>query len=156
MDEQRSENRLARRRARRWAELLMEDSSLRDNLDDDQAKQLLDWGLAQIKATAVATAAMSDDEAQTKLEKDGTAVKLIMKGVNDLIGSIGQSLTFDVIDDTMTRILKNHRWLTNQPPPPSRLKNVGLFNQARQQEDHEAAFQALLALIQPFSTGAQD
>jgi len=156
MDEQQSENRLARRRARRWAELLMEDSSLRDNLDDAQAKQLLDWGLAQIKATAVATSTMSDDEAQTRLEKDGTAVKLIMQGVNDLIGSIGQPLTFDLIDDTMTRILKNHRWLTNQPPPPSRLKNVGLFNQARQQEDHEAAFQALLALIQPFSPGTTD
>ena len=151
MDEQRSENRLARRRARRWAELLMEDSSLRDNLNDDQAKQLLDWGLAQIKATAVTTAALSDDEAQTKLEKDGTAVKLIMKGVNDLIGSIGQPLNFDVIDDTMTRILKNHRWLTNQPPPPSRLKNVELFNKARQQEERQAAFQALFALIQPFS-----
>jgi hypothetical protein len=148
MEEQQSGNRLARRRARRWAELLMEDSSLRSNLNDDEASQLLDWGLAQIKATAVATATLSDDEAQTKLEKDGTAVKLIMQGVNDLVGSIGQPLTFDVIDDTMTRILKNHRWLTNEPPAPSRLKNVERFNQARQQEDRAAAFQSLMSLIE--------
>jgi hypothetical protein len=65
--------------------------------------------LAQIKIAALATADLPDEEAEPRLEKDATAVKLIMQGVNDLVGSIGQPLTFDVIDDTMTRILKNHR-----------------------------------------------
>ncbi|HRQ39331.1 MAG TPA: hypothetical protein PLD25_15595 [Chloroflexota bacterium] len=148
MDEQQSDRRIARRRARQWAELLMEDSSLRSNLDDDQATQLLNWGLAQVKVAAIATAALADEAAETRLEKDTTAVKLIMHGVNDLIASIGQPLAFDVIDDTMTRILKNHRWLTNEPPAPSRLKNVERFNQAREQEDRAAAFQALMALIE--------
>ena len=148
MDEQPGGRRIARLRARRWAELLMEDSSLRSNLDDEQATPLLNWGLAQIKIAALATADLPDEEAEPRLEKDATAVKLIMQGVNDLVGSIGQPLTFDVIDDTMTRILKNHRWLTNEPPAPSRLKNVERFNQARQQEDRAAAFQALMALIE--------
>lgn len=148
MDEQPGGRRIARQRARQWAELLMEDSSLRSNLDDDQATPLLNWGLAQVKMTALATANLPDEEAEPKLEKDTTAVKLIMHGINDLIGSIGQPLTFDVIDDTMTRILKNHRWLTNEPPTPSRLKNVERFNQAREQEDRAAAFAALMALIE--------
>ncbi len=148
MEEPVSDRRVARRRARQWAEQLMENSSLRSNLDDDEATQLLNWGLARIKVTALDTAALPDEEAETRLEKDSTAVKLIMQGINDLVGSIGQPLTFDVIDDTMTRILKNHRWLTNEAPAPSRLKNVERFNQARQQEDRAAAFQSLLALIE--------
>jgi hypothetical protein len=148
MDETAREKRLARRRGRAWAERLMEDPGLRANLNDEQATQLLDWGLAQIKQAAVATANLSRKEAKERMEKDGTAVKLIMQGVNDLIGSIGQPLTFDVIDDTMTRILKNHRWLTSQPPSTSQLKNVPLFNQARDAQDKVAAFQALMSLIQ--------
>lgn len=148
MNDTNSDDRRIKRRARRWAELLMEDSSLRDNLTDEQAQQLLDWGLAQVKQTAVLTADLTDEEAEERLEKDGTAVKLIMKGVNDLIGGIGQPLTFDIIDDTMTRVLKNHRWLTNQPPTPSQLKNVQSFNLARTAEDREAAFQSLMGLIQ--------
>ena len=49
----------------------MEDSSLRDNLDDVQAEQLLDWGLGQVKASAAATAALPKEEAEKKMEKDG-------------------------------------------------------------------------------------
>lgn len=148
MSESRREARLTRRRGRRWAEMLMENSSLRADLDDEEAKQLLDWGLAQIKATVLATIDLSSEEVEKPLEKDGTAVKLIMKGVNDLIGAIGQPLTFDVIDDTMTRLLKNYRWLTNEPLTPAQLENVQLYNQAREAEDREAAFQYLMALIQ--------
>ncbi len=148
MTEDRRAQRRLRQRGQRWSELLMEDSSLRDHLNDEQATQLLTWGLAQIKQTAVATANLPDDAAEKRLEKDGTAVKLIIKGINDLIGGIGQPLTFDVVDDTMTRLLKNHRWLINQPLTPGQLKHVQAFNQARTAADRAAAFQSLLDLIQ--------
>lgn len=148
MSEDRRAQRRLRRRGQRWSELLMEDGSLRDNLNDEQAAQLLAWSLAQIKQTAAATADLPDDAAEKRLEKDGTAVKLIIKGINDLIGGIGQPLTFDVIDDTMTRLLKNHRWLTNQPLTPGQLKHIQAFNQARAAADQAAAFQALMELIQ--------
>lgn len=145
--EQRKAERLSRRRGRKWAEMLMENSSLRDNLNDDEAEQLLNWGLGQIKASAIATADMSSKEAEELMQKNGTAVKLIMEGVNDLIGGIGQPLEFDIIDDTMTRVLKNLRWLTDQPPTKTQLQHRDQFNQAREAEDREAAFQALLGLI---------
>lgn len=148
MTEERAAKRRIRQRGRRWSELLMENSSLRDNLTDDQAQQLLAWGLGQIKATAVATAELSDAEAEELLQKNGTAVKLIMQGVNDLIGGIGQPLSFDVIDDTLTRVLKNLRWLTEQPLSPAQLRQREQFNQARTAAERAAAFQALMALIE--------
>jgi hypothetical protein len=71
-----------------------------------------------------------------------------MEGVNDLIGTIGKPPEFDLVDDIMTRVLKNLRWLTNQPLRPDNLRRVSQFSQAREAEDRDAAFQHLLALIQ--------
>ena len=139
--------RMLRRRVQPWAEQLMENSSLRDNLPDEQAGQLLDWGLAQLKQTAVNTSRLPEEDAQPLLEKDATAVRLIMQGVNDLIGSVGQPLEFDIIDDTMTRLLKNLRWLTGQKLTPEQLQSVKSFDLAREAEDRDAAFAHLMSLL---------
>ncbi len=139
---------IARQRLKRWFEPILENPDWRSNLVDDQAEQLLQWGLVQVEQTAVHTQNLPDEDADPLLEKDSTAVRLIMEGVNDLIGTIGQPPAFDLVDDTMTRVLKNLRWLTNQPLRPDNLRRVSEFNQARKAEDRDAAFQHLLALIQ--------
>ncbi len=138
----------ARARLKRWFEPILDDPGWRSNLVDAQAEQLLAWGLAQVEQTAVRTQTLPDEDADPMLEKDSTAVRLIMAGVNDLIGTIGQPPAFDLVDDIMTRVLKNLRWLTNQPLRPGNLRRVNQFNQSRSDEDREAAFQHLLALIQ--------
>jgi hypothetical protein len=140
--------RLARRRGPKWVDQLTDNSSLRDNLPDEQATQLLNWGLAQVKAAVTRHVDMPADEAAPLIEKDATAVKLIMQGVNDLMGGIGQPLTFDLIDDTMTRLLKNHRWLTERPLTTEQVQARTAFNEARTAEDRDAAFVSLMALIQ--------
>lgn len=139
---------IGRARLKRWFEPILDDPGWRSNLVDAQAEQLLAWGLAQVEQTAVRTQTLPDEDANPVLEKDSTAVRLIMAGVNDLIGTIGQPPAFDLVDDTMTRVLKNLRWLTNQPLRPENLRRVNQFNQARKAEDRDAAFQHLLALIQ--------
>lgn len=137
-----------RGRLRRWFGPILDEPGWRSNLVDAQAEQLLNWGMAQVERTAVTTQRLPDEDAAPLLEKDSTAVHLIMSGVNDLIGTIGQPPAFDLVDDTMTRLLKNLRWLTNQPLRPDNLRRVSQFNQARELEDRAAAFQYLLALIQ--------
>jgi hypothetical protein len=138
----------ARTRLKRWFEPILENPGWRSNLVDAQAEQLLNWGMTQVQQTAVRTQTLPDDDADPVLEKDSTAVRLIMEGVNDLIGTIGQPPAFDLVDDIMTRVLKNLRWLTSQPLRPDNLRRVSQFNQAREAEDSAAAFQHLLALIQ--------
>ena len=148
MSSERRQRRISLRRTQMYAEQLMENSSLRDNLEDEQATQLLDWGLAQIKASAKKTAVLPEEDAQPVLEKDATAVRLIMQGVNDLVGSVGQTLDFDIIDDTMTRVLKNLRWLTETPPSTQQLQAVAQFNRARDAEDKATAFAHLMNILE--------
>ncbi len=136
-----------RTRLKQWFGPILEDPGWRSNLVDAQAEQLLAWGMAQVQQTAVRTQSLPDDDADPVLEKDSTAVRLIMEGVNDLVGTIGKQPEFDLVDDIMTRVLKNLRWLTDQPLPPDNLRRVSQFNQAREAEDRDAAFQHLLALI---------
>ncbi|WP_420628819.1 hypothetical protein [Candidatus Leptofilum sp.] len=137
-----------RARLKLWFVPIMDNPGWRSNLVDVQAEQLLAWGMAQVEQTAVRTQRLPDEDATPLLQKDSTAVHLIMAGVNDLIGTIGKPPEFDLVDDVMTRLLKNLRWLTNQPLRPDNLRRVSEFNQARDTEDREAAFQHLLALIQ--------
>ena len=139
---------IGRVRLKRWFAPILDEAGWRSNLVDAQAEQLLQWGLVQVAQTAVRSQTLPDEDADPLLEKDSTAVRLIMEGVNDLMGTIGQPPAFDLVDDTMTRVLKNLRWLTNQPLRPENLRRVSQFNQAREIEDRDAAFQYLLELIQ--------
>ena len=139
---------IGRIRLKRWFAPILDEAGWRSNLVDAQAEQLLQWGLAQVEQTAVRSQTLPDEDADPLLEKDSTAVRLIMEGVNDLMGTIGQPPAFDLVDDTMTRVLKNLRWLTNQPLRPENLRRVSQFKQARDTADRDAAFQQLLALIQ--------
>ena len=139
---------IVRSRLKLWFGPIVDEPGWRSNLVDAQAEQLLQWGMAQVEQTAVRTQHLPDDDADPLLEKDGTAVHLIMAGINDLIGTIGKQPEFDLVDDTMTRVLKNLRWLTNQPLRPDNLRHVNQFNQARSAADRDTAFQHLLALIQ--------
>lgn len=139
---------IVRARLRYWFGPIVDEPGWRSHLVDDQANQLLHWGLAQVEQTAVRTQNLPDDDADPLLEKDSTAVRLIMVGINDLIGTIGKEPEFDLVDDTMTRVLKNLRWLTNQPLRPDNLRRVSQFNHARDAADRAAAFQHLLALVQ--------
>ena len=135
-------------RLKRWVEPILDDVRWRENLVDAQAEQLLAWGLVQVEQTAVRSQYLPNEDADRLLEKDSTAVQLIMAGVNDLIGTIGKPPEFDLVDDVMTRLLKNLRWLTNKPIRPDYLQRVSQFNQARNAENRETAFQHLLVLIQ--------
>jgi len=139
---------IIRLRLRRWVEPILDDHRWRENLVDAQAEQLLAWGMKQVEQTAVTTQHLPDEDANPLLEKDSTAVHLIMAGVNDLIGTIGKPLEFDLVDDVMTRLLKNLRWLTNMPLHPDNFRRISQFNQARDAENGEAAFQHLMHLIQ--------
>ena len=139
---------IVRTRLRHWFAPIVDEPDWRSNLMDEQAERLLNWGMAQVEQTAVHTQRLPDEDANPLLEKDSTAVRLIMAGVNDLIGTIGKPPEFDLVDDTMTKMKKNLRWLTNQPLRPENLRRVSQFNQAREIEDRDAAFQYLLELIQ--------
>lgn len=141
-----------RRRLRRATGRLMEDSSLRSHLTDDQAQQLMDWGLAQVEETAVRTADLSDDEAAPRLEETVTAVRGVMQMVNRMVGTQtaaagdGTAATATV-EERMRRLIDNLCALTGQEAGFAYLKQAAQVKQQWPQMDRESAFSQLMDLI---------
>ena len=60
---------IIRTRLRRWCEPILDDTRWRSHLVDEQANQLLAWGMAQVEQTAVHTQHLPDEEADPMLKK---------------------------------------------------------------------------------------
>ncbi len=88
MERREGKNKKARQRYRRAAERLTENSSLRDELDDEQAKQVLDLGNAYLKRVADETADLTDREADNIVEAQTERVSRVIRQVNQLTGAI--------------------------------------------------------------------
>ncbi|MFB0538098.1 MAG: hypothetical protein ACETWR_24310 [Anaerolineae bacterium] len=73
-------------RKRLAIEILLESESLTDDLQDDEAEILLDWGLAQAEACALATQEIADEEeARPALDQGVTTVRQLMRFINDIV-----------------------------------------------------------------------
>lgn len=74
-----------RRRERRAAESIMDNSALRDNLSDEQANQLLEWAFTHIEQVVKRTQSLPDDDAQPIIDHTIIAISRVMLQVNRLI-----------------------------------------------------------------------
>jgi lysyl-tRNA synthetase class I len=73
--------RYRRQLAEEW---LMASSSWRDNLDDAQAQQLLNWARSYVNNAIAETAVLADDEAEEVIDEAVTAVLRVMRDINNL------------------------------------------------------------------------
>ncbi|MFZ0545080.1 MAG: hypothetical protein WAM60_06565 [Candidatus Promineifilaceae bacterium] len=88
MESREAGSRKISRRYRRAAERLVENSSLRDELNDEQAKRLLDWGSSYLKKVVNKTADLADEDAENILEAQTERVSGVMRQVNRLTRAI--------------------------------------------------------------------
>jgi hypothetical protein len=73
-------------RRRLAIEMILESESLTDDLKDEEAEILLDWGLAQVEAYALATQDTADEEeARLALDQGVATVRRAMRFINDLV-----------------------------------------------------------------------
>lgn len=138
---------IVQQRLRRTAAVLLDDSRLRDELTDDQAQQLLDWGLDFLEETAVRTVHLPESDALELLELQVTAVQLIMRLVNDLVAHPGLLPDEDLVNTRLVRLGKNLQWLHNSPSDRERVRRLRRFRQQRDALDRETAFQLLLDAV---------
>jgi hypothetical protein len=138
-----------RRRARSAAESILDNSSLRNALDDPQAEQLINWALARLDALVARTAEMSDEEAAPVLEDGVTAVSRTMRHINQLVEqptqpvaiSEGERLNpFGVLSQRMRQLVAL--------PSAEQLQAVAQ-QEAAAEHSREEVFEALLAVLQP-------
>jgi hypothetical protein len=80
-------------------EQLLGDSSLRDALNDEQAHQLLAWGLAQVKREAEASATLSEAEAEPLLQQRVETVRRVMRHLNHLVQGLAAEPKSNVRED---------------------------------------------------------
>ena len=134
-----------RRRLRKTAARLVEDSSVRAELTDEQGKELIKWGMDKIEAEAVRTVDLPTEEAIPLLEEKTTAVRTTMLLVNKLVRP-GDSE--EDTADQLTRLLKNLAWLTERPSSFAHLRRVEKFKQHRANLSQDEAFRLLMDLLQ--------
>jgi len=73
-------------RRRLAIEMILESEGLTDDLQDDEAEILLDWGLTQAEACALTTQEIADEEkARLALDQGVTVVRRAMRLINDLV-----------------------------------------------------------------------
>jgi hypothetical protein len=135
-----------RRRLRKTAALLVEDSSVRDELTDEQGKELIKWGMDHIEAEAQRTADLPDEEAMPLLEEKTTAVRSTMLLVNKLVRGVESA---EDTADQLTRLLKNLSWLTGQSSGLPHLRRVEKFKKGRANDNwsRDNAFRLLMDLL---------
>jgi hypothetical protein len=137
-----------RKRQRQAAERLLDNSSLRDALTDDQGKQLLDWGLAQTDAAAARTAKLPDAEADPALEDHVTAVSDVMRQVNRLV-AVWPSADEETARDHLKKLLTGLRAVRQTALTKSQNQLLEeLAQQDSRLQDSAALFADLMRLIQ--------
>jgi len=73
-------------RKRLAIEMILKSESLTDYLQDDEAETLLDWGLAQAEAYALATQEIADEkEARLAIDQGVRTVQRAMRFINDMV-----------------------------------------------------------------------
>jgi len=98
MEGRESENRKVKRRYRRAAERIWGNSSLRDELNDEQAQRLLDWGNRYLKQVVDETADLGDEDAEGVIDKRTDQVSNVLRRVNRLTKSAAAGEPQEITD----------------------------------------------------------
>lgn len=114
-------------RRRLAIEMILESESLTDDLQDDEAEILLDWGLAQAEAYALATGVTAnEEEARLALDQGVKTVRRVMRFINDLVAE-----RIDLSDGEMVEELLRLVSLVRELP------NVQVIASEEEEEEEE-------------------
>jgi len=99
-------------RKRLAIEIILESESLTDYLQDDEAETLLDWGLTQAEAYALATQEIADEEeARLAIDQGVTTVRRAIRFINALVAE-----RMDLSDGEMVKELLHLTSLAKELP----------------------------------------
>lgn len=128
------------------AERLLENSSLRDGLNDAQAQRLLDWGLAHVERTAVRSENLTDDDAEPLLDGVVTAVSRVIKQVNRLVDGAA-SMDDEEVAERLAQLWDNLRLVEPGTAVPEHFAAAQNWLQERRSLGGEQLFDRLAAMI---------
>lgn len=132
-----------RKRERRAAERLLGNSALRDELNDEQANQLLEWGFDQIGNAVGRTKYLPDEDAAAAVEPTVTAVSQVMLAVNRLMANFAVTDGVAEAENALTQFVTNLRKV--QTPPADVYDRLALLITMDNTEEIFASLMALLS-----------
>lgn len=135
------------RRLQQFHEPLLENSSLRDALDDEQARQLLEWGLAAIAGEVERTLPLSDEQALPRLEESAGIVRRIMRQINDLLDSLPEMSDVDSWSELLQLGERLRRLQTTPEEKMESARETIMLGRARARLDRDAIFLHLMNIL---------
>ncbi len=83
-------------------EMVLESEGLTDDLQDDEAEILLDWGLAQAEAYALATQeTANEEEARLAIDQGVRVIRRAMRCINDLVAERMDLSDGEMVEDLL-------------------------------------------------------
>ncbi|MCB8985354.1 MAG: hypothetical protein H6659_16100 [Ardenticatenaceae bacterium] len=134
---------ILRKRRRLAEEQLVENSSWRAGLTDEQAQQLLDWALDFVNEAIWQTAVLPAAEADEALDDAVTALVQVMRQVGPLLAQLPQD-DADGRRQSLQELAESYKALTGYLPNQEKLEQLVYLPQAW---DNEAIFTQLYNLI---------
>lgn len=137
-------------RLREYGEPLVSSPKLREALNDEQATELIDWGMETLSRFVDQTIELSDAEAGKVLDLKATAVSLIMTLVNQMMVHPGRLPDEDIVNDRAVRLGKNLFWLTGHNNRKQYRQRFIEYEMIRETAVSEDLFQHIMAIIHAY------
>jgi hypothetical protein len=120
---------------------LIENSGLRDELDDQQAGRLLNWGLDRLGRKANQLASMDAEHGYQALDAYGNAIAQAMRAVNKLVGSA------DMGPERAAELTEALETVRDGPLPEDTRSRIHTLLDERPSLDRVDAFSRLMELL---------
>ncbi len=140
-----------RKRLREYGEPIATTPKLREALNDDQANELIDWGMTALQKWVEETVDQSDSEVRMLLDNKATAVSLIMELVNQLMANPGKHDNEDIVNDRAVRLGKNLYWLTGNNNRKAYRLAYAEYEAVREMADSDDLFKHIMAIIYAYN-----
>lgn len=148
------DERLARRRELKrlgcYVEPLLEDSTLRTNLHDDDAERLIEWALNCLEAEMVGSTRLAVDERAAQIEHKSSLVTLIVRTINVIMGerSAPEPPTESQLRFMLNDLLQSKYALTGKRVNPYQVKRVKRVAKEFMLQPRDQLFAEMFALIE--------
>lgn len=144
------------KRLRTYGEPIATSPQLREALTDEQANELIEWGLGVLQREIEQTAALPDTDIHVQLDLKATAVQLIMTLINQLVDHPGLMPDEDLINSRLQRLGKNLLWLTESTNRRGHSAHFRAFKRIRDDAESETVFRHLMAIVYSYFEEAEE
>ena len=128
---------------------ILENSSLRNALDDHQAEQLIDWALGKLRAELNRTKTLPDDDALAVVEPLSNKVSSVMRSLNRFVDAMRVPPPPEEEDDAWPqKLIAGIQAIRQTDIAPENALNIEAIYLDRSYLGIQTAFEQLMDIIQ--------